>query len=84
MTSSANYGNCYTFNSKKNSEDLHGLTSLLPGPNLGLELVIDLQQPSYMMNGLTTTAGIRVAIHDPVIRLDLNDKVEPVETLCMK
>jgi len=63
--SSSQYGNCFTFNSLAGQEEDLGLTSLLPGPNLGLSLVIDLQQPFYMMNGLTTSAGIRVTIHDP-------------------
>ena len=67
-SSSAMYGNCYTFNSLKQTEGLEGQTSLLAGPNLGLSLVIDLGQPFYMENGLTTTAGIRVTIHDPRIR----------------
>ena len=66
---SSQYGNCFTFNSLKSDEDAdHGLTSLLPGPHLGLSLVIDLQQPFYMKNGLTTSAGIRVTIHDPTFR----------------
>ena len=70
--SSSQYGNCFTFNSLvSDADDDLGLTSLLPGPNLGLTLVIDLQQPFYMQNGLTTSAGIRVTIHDPKFRLDL-------------
>ena len=69
--SSSQYGNCFTFNSLTGEEEDLGLTSLLPGPNLGLSLVIDLQQPDYMKNGLTTSAGIRVTIHDPKFRFQL-------------
>ena len=71
-SSSAMYGNCYTFNSLKQTQGEEGETSLLAGPNLGLSLVIDLGQPFYMQNGLTTTAGIRVTIHDPRIRSSLS------------
>ena len=68
-SSSALYGNCYTFNSLKSAAG-PGQTSLLAGPGLGLSLVIALGQPFYMSNGLTTTAGVRVTIHDPLIRSD--------------
>ena len=57
------YGNCFTFNSYKNSGAL--LTSSLPGENFGLTVVLDIQQYKYLVNGLTQSAGARVAIHDP-------------------
>ena len=75
LSSSALYGNCYTFNSLKTGAG-PGQTSLLAGPGLGLSLVIDLGQSFYMSNGLTTTAGVRVAIHDPLIRSDGKGKVK--------
>ena len=65
VSSSSTYGNCYTFNSGHHKEKA---TSFLPGPHLGLSLVMDLNQGLYLDNGLTTTAGIRVAIQDPNLR----------------
>ena len=60
---SANYGNCYTFNSNQSDVDTLGgkRKSTLPGPNMGLTIVINLEQSEYMKNGLTSSAGARFA-----------------------
>ena len=67
-SSSSMYGNCYTFNSLKQTKRQKGRTSLLAGQKQGLSLILDIGQPFYMKNGLTTSAGVRVTIHDPSVR----------------
>ena len=58
---SANNGNCYTFNSNLSKVDSLGgkRKSSMPGPNMGLSMVINLEQAEYMLNGLTPSAGAR-------------------------
>ena len=61
----ASFGNCFTFNTALNDDDPLGgerVTSLT-GPNFGLDLVIDIEQSKYMMDGVTPTAGARIVVH---------------------
>ena len=59
--SSATYGNCYTFNSNFSSLDAYAgkRKSSMPGANLGLDLVMKLDQDQYMRGGMTESAGAR-------------------------
>ena len=59
--SSATFGNCYTFNSMFSATDKYAGSrkSSLPGANLGLNLVVKLEQDQYMINGTTQSAGAR-------------------------
>ena len=57
QNTSANYGNCFTFNSMESSTNY---TSSLPGANMGLNIVLNLEQNEYLMNGLTGSAGARL------------------------
>ncbi|XP_030832914.1 degenerin mec-4 isoform X2 [Strongylocentrotus purpuratus] len=54
-------GNCYTFNSGKNGEQL---TTNRPGSTHGLTLELFVQQDEYV-EGMTEEAGFRVSIHHP-------------------
>ena len=60
------YGTCFTFNHETNEENdpSAGKRSLgETGSGYGLQLVLDLEMNSYMGNGLTESAGARVAVH---------------------
>ena len=49
----ANYGNCYTFNSKLYKNQGSSYITSLTAPNFGLYLVLNLDQRNYMRQGLT-------------------------------
>jgi hypothetical protein len=54
----ANYGNCYIFNTAL--LDLQPANIALPGPTYGLSMVLNIEQKhDYMRNGLTQAAGGR-------------------------
>ncbi|XP_030832609.1 amiloride-sensitive sodium channel subunit beta isoform X2 [Strongylocentrotus purpuratus] len=56
-------GNCYTFNSGQNEEQL---TTHRPGSTHGLTLELFVQQDEYV-EGMTEVAGFRVSVHHPSI-----------------
>ena len=56
---SAFYGSCYSFNSNVTGKSTGLLSSSLPGPVMGLTLVLGLDQQNYMGAGLTKGAGAR-------------------------
>ena len=61
------YGTCFTFNHRSNvgNDPLAGKRRLgETGSGYGLQLVLDLNVNSYMGDGLTESAGARVAIHE--------------------
>ena len=62
LSTTASYGNCYTFNAKINEGDLERTLSQT-GPLLGLALVIGLEQNNYMNGGQSKQAGARLIIH---------------------
>ena len=64
----ANFGNCYTFNSNVSGNATWSWKSSLPGANMGLIVVLNLEQNAYMGNGLTSSAGARVTIHSMATR----------------
>ena len=49
----ASFGNCFTFNSANNPNDVLGgnRVSSMPGPSFGLSLVINLEQTKYQSSG---------------------------------
>ena len=57
---SAIYGSCYSFNSNVTGNSTGLLSSSLPGPVMGLTLVLGLDQADYMKSGLTKGAGARL------------------------
>ena len=59
--SGATFGNCFTFNSNFSTTDVYAGSrkSSLPGANLGLNLVVKLEQDQYMRKGVTQSAGAR-------------------------
>ena len=62
------HGNCFTFNSAINAQDIHGgkrVTSMA-GPNFGLNLVINIEQSKYMYKGAAESAGARVVVQSPL------------------
>ena len=56
---SAQYGFCYTFNYHEND-----VFSAFPGPALGLELDVDIEEKYYLRNGLSQTGGAKLVIHE--------------------
>ena len=69
------YGTCYTFNHELNEENdsLAGKRSVgETGSGYGLQLVLDLEINSYMEDGLTQSAGARVAIHEHDVEVKPN------------
>ena len=56
---SALYGSCYSFNSNITGTSTGLLSSSLPGPLMGLTVVLGLDQENYMRTGLTKGAGAR-------------------------
>ena len=59
---SATYGACYSINSNLSGEATSLWQSSLPGPNLGLTIVLNLEQLQYMQAGITKSAGARFLI----------------------
>ena len=57
--SSATYGACYSINSNLSGEATSLLRSSLPGPDLGLTIVVNLDQVQYLQNRITKNAGAR-------------------------
>jgi hypothetical protein len=55
MFNTPGYGNCYTFNTKLNVADSSGgnRMSSMTGPKFGLNLVLNIEQDKYLINGLT-------------------------------
>lgn len=53
------YGLCHTFNSGQNKPVLH---SILEGPDLGLNIVLDVQQNESTLSEFST--GLKVIVHD--------------------
>lgn len=68
MESSPRFGNCFSFNSNVSGNSSSSWTSSLPGSVLGLNIVLNIQQNVYMINGLTPSAGARVTIHSTAVR----------------
>ena len=64
-TNTPTYGNCFTFNFANNDLDSYGgkRVSTMPGPNFGLDLVINVEQSKYLGGGITQSAGARVMVH---------------------
>ena len=56
---SATYGACYSINSNLSGEATSLLRSSLPGPDLGLTIVVNLDQVQYLQNRITKNAGAR-------------------------
>ena len=62
----AEYGNCFTFNSYYNKEDPHSKrNATISGMSNGLTVEVFLDQRSYMLKKLSKMAGARLVIHDP-------------------
>ena len=62
----AGYGNCYTFNAERNTNDANrGRKATLTGNLYGLKIEVFLDQENYMLNKLSKRAGARVIVHDP-------------------
>ena len=56
------YGQCFTFNSRRNGNS--PLKATMAGKNHGLKLRLNIQRDSYIKNGKTPFAGITVLVHD--------------------
>ena len=56
---SAMYGSCYSFNSNFSGAASKIWESSLPGPIMGLKIVLNLAQSAYMRNSITKSAGAR-------------------------
>lgn len=56
------YGNCYTFNNRKNNSETN-LKSYRIGPDSGLDLTLDVGAGYYM--SITPSVGMRIIIHNP-------------------
>eukprot|EP00093_Oithona_nana_P002160 02160.XXX_2468_3350_1 [CDS] Oithona nana genome sequencing. len=64
--STAEFGNCYTFNYDRNYADQRRYrNATLTGTSYGLSIEIFLDQTNYMLNKLSKKAGARIVIHDP-------------------
>ena len=68
------YGSCYTFNSNFSGAASKMWMSSQTGPLMGLQIVLNLQQTSYMSNGLTKSAGARYTIHIHIMYTSFNDR----------
>lgn len=53
------YGSCYSFNSNMSGSAATIWSSSLPGPIMGLQVVLNLEQSQYMRNSITKSAGAR-------------------------
>ena len=65
----AEYGNCFSFNSHYNQDDPDLLNSsqrlaTLTGTSNGLTVEVFLDQDNYMLKKLSKKAGARLVIHD--------------------
>ena len=56
---SATYGACYSINSNLSGDATSLWRSSLPGPDLGLTIVVNLDQVQYLQNRITKSAGAR-------------------------
>ena len=56
---SATYGACYSINSNISGKAKALWRSSLPGPDLGLTIVVNLEQNQYLQKGITKSAGAR-------------------------
>ena len=56
------FGQCFTFNSRRNGNAL--LKATMAGKNHGLKLRLNIQRDSYIKNGKNPLAGITVLVHD--------------------
>ena len=56
------FGQCFTFNSRRNGNAL--LKATMAGKNHGLKLRLNIQRDSYVKNGKNPLAGIAVLVHD--------------------
>ena len=56
------FGQCFTFNSKRNGNAL--LKATMAGKSHGLKLRLNIQRDSYIKNGKNPLAGITVLVHD--------------------
>ena len=56
------FGQCFTFNSRRNGNAL--LKATMAGKNYGLKLRLNIQRDSYIKNGKNPLAGITVLVHD--------------------
>ena len=64
--STAEFGNCFTFNYDRNYADRRRYRkTTLTGTSYGLSVEIFLDQTNYMLNKLSKKAGARIVIHDP-------------------
>ena len=62
----AEFGNCYTFNYNDNPMDAWNYRkATLTGTLYGLSVQIFLDQDNYMLNKLSKRAGARIVVHDP-------------------
>ena len=69
ISKSASYGNCFSFNYGHNENDPYAGTRLtaLTGSLFGLSLVLNLEQRYYIGDGVTKSAGARIALHSPKV-----------------
>ena len=65
---SPRFGNCFSFNANYSGNKDNTFTSSLPGSVMGLNVVLNIQQSSYMKNGLTASAWARVSVEDARLR----------------
>ena len=63
MVTSPTYGSCFSINSNLSGNAASLWKSSLSGPNLGLQMELNLDQKEYMSNGLTRSAGARLYKH---------------------
>ena len=59
---SATYGACYSINSNISGNAKTLWRSSLPGPDLGLTIVVNLEQNQYLQQGITKSAGARFVL----------------------
>ena len=74
ITSSSGFGNCFTFNSLLNGDDVFGgerVTSMT-GPSFGLNLIVDLQQGAYMKKGQTKQVSWNPTLISLCIEIERN------------
>ena len=69
---SATYGACYSINSNISGNAKTLWRSSLPGPDLGLTIVVNLEQNQYLQQGITKSAGARFVLQS-LISPDFSD-----------